>query len=164
MGIKAELEKGLDRVDELTPLKDTEIAKLDELPRIEFRDGDILRFEYVDKLLPFLYENASPEALLLDTWSRVEGEMRAMMDALHPSNSDSIHVPPPPRFEAAAEELGLSGHEIESLSVLRKLRNRIAHSADRSLAWEDATRFKESSHRLLDKMKKNWDELRKKKG
>jgi len=156
-GVKAEFEKGLDKVEQLTSSED---AKHDEVPRIKFRDRDALSFEYADKLLPFLYENVSPEALVLDTWSRVEGDMRAMIDALHPS-SGSIHVPPL-RFEAAAEELGLSGQEIASLAVLRKLRNKIAHSADRSLSWEDAARFKESSQRLLDKMKRNWDELRKK--
>jgi hypothetical protein len=157
-GVKAEFEKGLDKVEELTSPK--EIAKPEELPRIKFRDRETTYLEYADKLLPFLYENVSPEALVLDTWSRVEGDTRAMIDALHPMTG-SIHTPPL-RFEAAAKELGLSDQEIESLSVLRKLRNSIAHSADRSLTWEDAARFKESSQRLLDKMKKNWDELRKK--
>jgi len=31
--------------------------------------------------------------------------------------------------------------EAESLSVLRKLRNKIAHSSDQSLSWDDAERF-----------------------
>jgi hypothetical protein len=158
-GVKAEFEKGLAKVEELTSTK--EVAKSEEPRRIKFRDRDGMYLEYVDKLLPFIYENASPEALVLDTWSRVEGDMRAMIDAIHPTNVGSIHVPPL-RFEAAAKEFGLSDQEIESLLVLRKLRNKIAHSADRSLTWHDAARFKESSLGLLDKMKKNWEELRKK--
>ena len=157
-GVKAEFEKGLDKVEELTLSKD--LTKSEEVPWIKFRDSAALKFEYVDKLVPFLYENASPEALVLDTWSCVEGDMRAMTDALHPT-SGSIHVPPL-RFEAAAKEFGLNNQEIASLTVLRQLRNKIAHSSDRSLSWEDAARFKESSERLLAKMKKNWDELRKK--
>jgi hypothetical protein len=155
-GIKAEFEKGLDKVDELTP--PIERSKLEEAHR--FRDSDEFRASYTDALLPFLYENVSPEAIVLDTWSRVEGDMRAMIDALHPPAGNSRTQPF--AFDKAGRELGLASHEIISLEVLRKLRNRIAHTADRSLSWEDAARFKQSSDRLLSKAKKNWEELRKK--
>ena len=60
------------------------------------------------------------------------------------------------------KEFGLSGEEVQSLTVLRKLRNKIAHSADRSLTWDDAIRFRRAAERLLAKMKANWEELRKK--
>ncbi len=156
-GIKAEFEKGLDKIEELAPRK--EPLKLGEVTTY-FRDRAERPASYVDALLPFVFENVSPEAMVLDTWSRVEGDMRAMTDALHPQVGN-IH-PPPLRFEAAAEEFGLSGEEIESLTVLRKLRNKIAHSADRSLTWDDAARFKRAAERLLAKMKANWEELRKK--
>jgi hypothetical protein len=99
----------------------------------------------------------SPEALVLDTWSWLEGDMRAMIDAIHPRPSGVLHTPPL-RFQAAAGELGLTEDEVESLVVLRELRNKLAHSAGISITWDDAIRFKEAADRLLRKMKKYWEE------
>jgi hypothetical protein len=155
-GLKAEFERGLDKVEELAPTK--EEAKLEEITT-HFRENTAARMDWVEGLRPFL-KDVTPEAVVLDTWSRVEGDMRAMTEALHP-RVGSLWTPPL-RFEAAAKEFGLSDEEIESLRVLRKLRNKIAHSADRSLTWDDAARFKRAAERLLIKMKASWEELRKK--
>jgi hypothetical protein len=157
-GVKAEFERGLDKVEQLAPPK--EQLPLKELRRLDFRENAAPQTNYADGLLSFFYDNVSPEALVLDTWSRVEGDMRAMTDALRPQVGN-VRTPPF-RFEEAAHRLGLSEAEIDSLTVLRKLRNSVAHSSDRSLSWDDAARFKKSSESLLATMKKNWEELRKK--
>jgi hypothetical protein len=156
-GIKAEFERGLDKVEELAPPK--EQPKSEEALRLRFENA-ASGMRYVDALLPFIYENVSPEAMVLDTWSRVEGDMRAMTDALHP-RVGTVR-PPPLRFQEAAREFGLTDEEVQSLMVLRDLRNKIAHSAERSLSWEHAARFKRSAEGLLSKMRAHWEELRKK--
>ena len=78
--------------------------------------------------------------------------MRAMTDAIRPAQIGHFHTPPI-RVEEAARRLGLSEDEIESLRTLRDLRNKVAHSAETSLTWDDATRFKEATERLLGRMK-----------
>jgi hypothetical protein len=146
-GLKAEFEKGLDKVEELTP--DPKTIVTDEPFRLELKKWTEHKGDYITALLPFL-ENMTPEAVVLDSWSRLEGEMRTMTDELHPRGG----LPTPPlRIEGAAEELGLTKEEIESLMVLRRLRNKVAHSASRSLTWDDAERFKRASDLLLLKMK-----------
>jgi hypothetical protein len=155
-GVKAEFERGLDEVEKLAPPK--EEVKAEEKPRLEFhRQLSEFTTNYFDGLRPFLYENVSPEAVVLDSWSVLEGEMRAMTEALQPT-SDKV----PLSLNEQAEMLGLTNHEIVSLTVLRRLRNKVAHSGDQSLTWEDATRFKRSIGRLVAQMRSNWERLRKK--
>jgi hypothetical protein len=156
-GLKAEFEQGLDEVDELSPAEE-EVKLLDELT-LECRDNEksSARAKYYEGLRPFLYENVSPEAVVLDTWSRVEADVRAMTEALPP-----VSLKVPLSIEQAGKRLGLDEHEIVSLTVLRRLRNKVAHSADQSLTWDDAERFRRSVERLLMRMKANWEEMRKK--
>jgi len=156
-GIKAEFERGLNKVEELTPPKAQ--IKLETVARSSAHGSAALRTNYVEALRPFMSENISPETMVLDIWSRVEGDMRAMSDALHPKIG-AVYSPPL-RFQAAARELGLPDEEVESLVVLRDLRNTIAHSTKRSLTWDDAARFKRSAEQLLSKMKVHWEQLRK---
>jgi hypothetical protein len=158
-GLKAEFEKGLDKVDKLIADKEEVRSEL-KLER-QLRTNSAPETRYTDALLPFLFENVSPEAVVLDSWSRFEADMRAMWDALHPRSPEPF-AKRPLRIELAANEFGLSDDEIESLMVLRKLRNTIAHSSDRTLSWEDAIRFRESTERLMVKMRATWEKLRKK--
>lgn len=158
-GLKAEFERGLDKVEELAPTK--EEAKADERVKIEFHNKSSTTTGWAAGLRPFLYENVSPEAIVLDTWSRFEADLRAMTDAL-PSRDAGAPRTLPLRIERTGKEFGLSDEEIESIMVLRRLRNKIAHSADGSLTWDDADRFRHAVDRLLAKMKLKWNELRKK--
>jgi hypothetical protein len=99
-----------------------------------------------------------PEELVLDAWSFLEAEMRAMIDAIYPTPGLWT---PPLRIPEAARELGLTEQEIQSLVVLRDLPNKIAHSAQASITWDDAMRFMGATERLLAAMKKHWKERRK---
>jgi hypothetical protein len=81
-----------------------------------------------------------------------------MIDAIHPRVGLWT---PPLKIDEAARELGLSEAEVQSLAVLRKLRNSIAHSASTAITWDDAIRFKEATDRLLHRMRKHWEKLRK---
>jgi hypothetical protein len=144
-GLKAEFEKGLDKVDALTPPKEEKPA-----PKVAMDQKTP-----VDAIHDRAEGSPSPEATVLDTWSWLEGDMRAMIDVIHPRNVGGLWTPPL-KIEEAARELGLSDDEVESLLTLRKLRNNIAHSAERSINWEDALRFREAALRLLGKMKRDW--------
>jgi len=151
-GLKAEFEKGLDKIDSLTPPKE-------EKPKLKIAmDEKAAIQEPKPALIPTGEKGASPEALVLDSWSWCEADMRAMIDAIHPRHTGTLWTPPL-KIDEAARELGLSDDEVESLMTLRKLRNSIAHSADRSLTWDDALRFKKATERLLARMKKHWEEL-----
>ena len=54
----------------------------------------------------------------------------------------------------------LTGGKVHATDVTNASRTMLLNL--KSLAWDDATRFKRSADQLLSKMKKNWEELRKK--
>jgi hypothetical protein len=148
-GLKAEFEKGLDKVEKLAPPKEEEKK---EAPKIQAEETAPID----DEPLPSQPgRSVTPEATVLDVWSWLEADMRAMTDAIHPRLRGPLWTPPL-KFEEAARELGLNDDEVESLVTLRELRNNIAHSAGTSISWEDALRFREAALRLLGKMKRNW--------
>jgi hypothetical protein len=153
-GLKAEFEKGLDKVETLTPPREEKpkpkIAMDEKIPSEEPR---LLRIPHHGKA-------ASPEAVVLDVWSWLEADMRAMIDAIRPRNVGTLLIPPL-KIDEAARELGLSDDDVESLMTLRRLRNKVAHSTETLLTWDDAERFREATVRLLAQMKTHWDERRK---
>jgi hypothetical protein len=57
------------------------------------------------------------------------------------------------RIEEAGPELGLSAEEVDSLLVLRDLRNKVAHTSGAQISWEDAKRFQTAAARLLGRLK-----------
>ena len=141
-GFKAEFEKGLDKIEALTfiePAKTRAKIATDELRRLDNSGASAT--------------GATPEGLVLDSWRQLEGTMRRLVDELHPNVSRTIH-PPPLRFEAAAEELGLSADDMASLLLMRKLRNDLAHSPDARITWDDALRFQVATRRLMNKLRK----------
>jgi len=151
-GLKAEFEKGLHKVETLTPAKDEkkkptiamdEKLRLDTIPdRVKGGGG------------------RSPETIVLDAWSWLEADMRAMIDAIRPTHIGTLSVPPL-KIDEAARKLGLTDDEVESLMTLRRLRNSVAHSAETLITWDEAQRFKEAAERLLHRMRKHWEEIRK---
>jgi len=153
-GLKAEFEKGLDKVETLTAPKKEEKAK----PKLAMDEK--LPPEQSKMRAPVPATGASPEAMVLDAWSWLEGDMRAMIDAIHPRREGVLWTPAL-KIDQAARELGLSDDEVVSLLTLRKLRNNVAHSTGTQVTWEDAMRFKQATERLLATMKKNWEQRRK---
>jgi hypothetical protein len=153
-GFKAEFERGLAKVESLTPAKDEKPK-----PKIAM-DEKIAVEEPKAALTPARAKGASPDATVLDAWSWLEADMRAMIDAIHPRHTGVLWTPPL-KIDEAAREFGLSEDEVQSLMVLRNLRNSIAHSASTSITWDDAIRFKQATERLLARMRKNWEERRK---
>lgn len=153
-GFKAEFEKELNKVDTLLPPKE-------ETPSPKIAMGE--RITEPTKKVSVPRKEQSPEAVVLASWSILESDMRAMLDAIRPTQVGSLHVPPL-RIQEIARRLGLSDDEIESLLTLRSLRNKVAHSAEAQISWEDAMRFKEATERLLAAMRKNWEVLRREKG
>jgi hypothetical protein len=137
-GFKAEFEKSLDKVESLTTQND---SKDEFTPRLEN-----VPEEEVRKIV------LAPQGTILDSWRILELTMRQMHDAKHPRVAGSSLWHPPSSIEKAATELGLSPNEIESLLVLRKLRDDVAHSSDAPITWSDANRFKEAIDRLLSRM------------
>jgi hypothetical protein len=153
-GLKAEFEKGLDKVDTLTPPKE-------EKPTPKIAMDEKLPSEEPKSTLARLRAKApSPEAIVLDAWSWLEADIRAMIDAIRPSQIGDLRIPPL-KIDEAARELGLTEDEVQSLMTLRKLRNSVAHSTETLVTWEDAMRFKEATERLLARMRKNWEQRRK---
>lgn len=144
-GFKAEFEKGLQKVEALTSGEPTKVggkiieARIED--RIQFRDSADANVEV----------NLTPELIVLHAWGRLESAMRKMIDAERPQKVGNITIPPL-KIEEAAKQLGLSDDEIESLRVLRRLRNEVAHSANSALTWSDATRFRQATDKLLAKL------------
>lgn len=152
-GFKAEFEKGLEKVETLTPPKE-------EKPRPKIATDEKLRFEEARPGIAPPGKAPSPEAMVLDAWSWLEGDMRAMIDAIYPRRGGVLWTPPL-KIDEAARKLGLTDDEVESLMTLRKLRNNVAHSTETLVTWDDAMRFKQATERLLAIMRKNWEQQRK---
>src|ERR1700686_5783936 len=98
-GLKAEFEKGLDKIDALTPAElekpNPKIAMDEKLPVGEPK-------AFVTLPPPPI---ATPEMIVLEAWRNLEGTMRRIIDKAPPRHPGSLQTPPL-RFEAAAEELG----------------------------------------------------------
>jgi hypothetical protein len=101
----------------------------------------------------------SPEATVLGAWTWLEVNTRAMIEAIHPRNYRS-DIFESRRLYEAAREFGLDDDEIQSLETLRDLRNRVAHTTESILTWDDAMRFKEATERLVARMKVKWKQIR----
>jgi hypothetical protein len=95
----------------------------------------------------------TPEMVVIASWRELEARMRAMTDSIRPGKIGNISVLPL-RIEEAARELGLGDDDIQSLRLLRKLRNEVAHAVDTQLSWEDVSRFREAIARLASRLQK----------
>jgi hypothetical protein len=96
-GLKAEFERTLDKVEQLTAPTDQRPAQIDDV-------------------LP-----ASPEAVILDSWRQLENAVREKL----PSKGRNILVPP--KATELERQLNLSEDEIAAYQSLRKMRNQVAH-------------------------------------
>lgn len=152
-GLKAEFEKGLAKVELLTkptsetalpPEKPTLSIAVDEAIESRLNKNSKRQWAGPTTDLP------SPEMTVLNSWRLLEGTMRKFWDDKHPRHGPTWV--PPAQIEQAARELGFSDDEVDSLLVLRRLRNAVAHSVDVQLSWDDATRFKQSVDRLLTRL------------
>jgi hypothetical protein len=82
-GLKAEFEKGLDKIDILTPPK---VEEATHPPRLT-----IAMDQQIAKDVPTLTQPESgvrttltPEIFVLEAWRELEGSMRRLIDAKHP--------------------------------------------------------------------------------
>jgi hypothetical protein len=93
----------------------------------------------------------SPEMIVLEAWGRLEGSVRPLIEAKHPSLSRRQWAAAR-AIEEVARDLGLSEDEIQSLRVMRRLRNEVAHSDSSHLTWEEALRFKNATKRFTARL------------
>jgi hypothetical protein len=135
-GIKAEFEKGLDKIEVLTPPRNEE-----KKPTVTIDVSKII--EGTSKADPLI----TPEMIVLGTWRAIEERMRPF--AVGTSMDMPMHYI---RLKSAARRLGLRQDEIDSLILMRRLRNKVARTPDAQLSWEDAERFKDAAVRLLARL------------
>ena len=160
-GLKAEFKNDLDKVDTWTPPSTDELKLMNKITIDEKSQVDPLNTWLTSSFLRYTPE-PSPEAVVLGAWTSLEANMRAMIDAIHPRPAGEISVSRR-AFYKAAKEFGLTPDELQSLKTLHNLRDKVAHSTESTLDWDDAVRFQAATERLLIRMKVKWDELRKSK-
>jgi hypothetical protein len=159
LGFSAVFEKGLDKVDGLTPPSAEELELRYKITHDEKGKGENLVQWFQKPSWSSYTPEPSPEAVVLGAWTWLEVNTRAMIEAIHPRNYRS-DIFESRRLYGAAREFGLDDDEIQSLETLRDLRNRVAHSTESILTWDDAMRFKEATERLVARMKIKWEQIR----
>jgi hypothetical protein len=159
LGFKAEFEMGLEEVENLTPPSTEELELVHKITHDEKGKGENLS-QWIQKPSWSSYTpEPSPEAVVLGAWTWLEVNTRAMIEAIHPRNYRS-DIFESRRLYEAAREFGLTEDDIKSLGKLHELRNKVAHSTESILTWDDAMRFKEATERLVARMKVKWEEIR----
>jgi hypothetical protein len=132
-GFKAEFERTLDKVEQLTAPADQQ-------------KSPIMAFDSKPADTPELIQ-ASPEAVILESWRQLENAARRKL----PPPANKIIFPVHPT--RLADYLNFTEDEIAAFQSLRKLRNQIAHS-DTPVSRDDAMRFKEVTERLLERVRR----------
>jgi hypothetical protein len=138
-GLTAEFEKGLEKVEKLTP---PSMEELKQISMDEKGQGENVTQSFKISSWTSHIPEPCPEAVVLGAWTSLEVNMRAMIDFIHPGyvigKISLLHS----RLVQAGREFGLDEDEIKSLKTLRNLRNSVAHSTEQILTWDDAMRFK----------------------
>ena len=136
-GLKAEFEKGLDKVDILVPPVAGRLAATQQPNRLEATGK-------VESKLIFSASPFSPEVRVLQKWNELDSELRRMtgrkpLQAKEPSRAS----------EQLSREWGLGPDEVAALKELYALRNKVAHNVSGSLTKEEANRYGQIADRIL---------------
>jgi hypothetical protein len=140
-GLKAEFENGLAKAELLTPPK-AEEAPSHEGPKLAMDEAPSRTV--ASDTAPRRIETASPELIVMRAWRELDIAMKRALEHLRKRKITFL----PAGLERLGDELGLTPEESESIRVIRRLRNSIAHANSVPITLEDAERYRELAQHL----------------
>ncbi|MGO8868459.1 MAG: hypothetical protein ACLQME_18370 [Alphaproteobacteria bacterium] len=148
-GIKAEFEKSLDKVDLLTPAKESKskptLAMDEALPPSGKKSARIFTRDAAFQRKP---SSNAPEIIVLQAWDRLEKYMKSIQPMLQLEQLWGR----PNAMGIVERILGLTEDEAAAVMELYKLRNQVAHAKYAPVTESDAIRFQDAIDRLLTRI------------